>query len=137
MTSSAALHRFALRVFYEDTDMAGIVYYANYLRFIERARSDWVREIGVDQLAMKAEGVVFAVRRLEADYIAPAVFDDCLEVETVLTHMTPARMVMRQSVLRGEAVIFRADVTIVCIGAGGKPVRLPAALRLIPVTPDR
>jgi len=74
------------------------------------------------------------VRRVEADYIAPAVFDDRLEVETMVTQMTPARMVMRQSILRGEAMIFRADVTIVCIGMGGKPVRLPAALRLIPVT---
>jgi acyl-CoA thioester hydrolase len=123
-------------VFYEDTDMAGIVYYANYLRFIERARSDWVREIGIDQMAMKAEGVVFAVRRIEADYIAPAVFDDRLDVETVVVQMSPARMVMRQSVWRGTDVIFRADVTIVCIGTGGKPVRMPAALRLIPVTTD-
>ena len=57
-------HRFAVRVYYEDTDMAGIVYYANYLRYIERARSDWVREIGIDQLEMKAAGVVFAVRRV-------------------------------------------------------------------------
>ncbi len=70
-------HRFTLRVYYEDTDLAGIVYYANYLKFIERARSEWVRELGVDQRAMKADaGLVFAVRRLEADYLAPARFDD-------------------------------------------------------------
>ena len=65
-------HRFPIRVYYEDTDMAGIVYYANYLKFIERARSEWVRELGIDQVQMKAEGVVFAVRRVEADYLAPA-----------------------------------------------------------------
>ena len=74
-------HHLPIRVYYEDTDMAGIVYYANYLRYIERARSDWVREMGIDQLAMKAEGVVFAVRRVEADYIQPAVFDDMLDVD--------------------------------------------------------
>ena len=65
-------HQFPIRVYYEDTDMGGIVYYANYLKFIERARSDWVREIGIDQNAMRDEGVVFAVRRVEADYLSPA-----------------------------------------------------------------
>ena len=65
-------HSFALRVYYEDTDLAGIVYYANYLKFIERARTEFVRERGVDQAALKAaEGIVFAVRHVEADYLAP------------------------------------------------------------------
>ena len=127
-------HRFAIRVFYEDTDMAGIVYYANYLRYIERARSDWVRQIGIDQLAMKEEGVVFAVRRVEADYIAPAQFDDVLDVRTVLTQRSAARMVMRQRIWRGESLIFAADVTIVCIAASGKPARLPAKLRALPLS---
>jgi acyl-CoA thioester hydrolase len=123
------IHRFSLRVYYEDTDMAGIVYYANYLRFIERARSDWVREKGIDQLAMKADGLVFAVRRIEADYLAPAQFEDVLEVLTTLDALTPARMVMGQEVWRDQTCLFRAVVTIVCIGAGGKPARLPAKLR--------
>ena len=127
-------HRFAIRVFYEDTDMAGIVYYANYLRYIERARSDWVRQIGIDQLAMKEQGVVFAVRRVEADYIAPAQFDDVLDVRTVLTQRSAARMVMRQQIWRGESLIFAADVTIVCIAASGKPARLPAKLRALPLS---
>ncbi|MGJ5619362.1 tol-pal system-associated acyl-CoA thioesterase [Sulfitobacter sp. MF3-043] len=123
------IHHFSLRVYYEDTDMAGIVYYANYLRFIERARSDWVREMGIDQLAMKADGLVFAVRRIEADYLAPAQFEDVLEVRTTLDALTPARMVMGQEVWRDQTCLFRAVVTIVCIGAGGKPARLPAKLR--------
>lgn len=127
-------HRFAIRVFYEDTDMAGIVYYANYLRYIERARSDWVRQIGIDQLAMKEQGVVFAVRRVEAYYIAPAQFDDVLDVRTVLTQRSAARMVMRQQIWRGESLIFAADVTIVCIAASGKPARLPAKLRALPLS---
>lgn len=125
-------HLFNLRVYYEDTDMAGIVYYANYLKFIERARSDWVREVGIDQLAMKADGVVFAVRRVEADYLAPAHFDDMLEVRTTFDGATPARMMMGQTVWRDQVCLFRASVTIVCIGAGGKPARLPAKLRSIP-----
>ena len=69
-------HKLSIRVYYEDTDMAGIVYYANYLRYIERGRSEWVRDNGMDQNAMKAEGVVFAVRRVEADYLMPAKLDD-------------------------------------------------------------
>jgi len=125
------IHRKEIRVYYEDTDMAGIVYYANYLRFIERARSDWVREVGIDQRAMKEAGVVFAVRRLEADYIAPARLDDVLEVRTTLQSLSAAKMVMAQEVWRGEALIFTASVLIVCIGAAGKPVRLPAECRLL------
>lgn len=125
------IHRKEIRVYYEDTDMAGIVYYANYLRFIERARSDWVREVGIDQLAMKEAGVVFAVRRVEAEYIAPARFDDVLEVRTTLESLTAAKMVMAQEVWRGEVPVFTARVLIVCIGAGGKPVRLPAECRLL------
>ncbi|WVX49530.1 Acyl-CoA thioesterase YbgC [Roseobacter fucihabitans] len=127
------MHSFPIRVYYEDTDMAGIVYYANYLRYIERARSDWVRQIGIDQLAMKAQGIVFAVRRIEADYIQPARFDDVLEVVTRLMKITPARMIMGQDVRRGETLVFAAKVTIACIGAGGKPARLPAELRLMPI----
>ncbi|MEM9577756.1 MAG: tol-pal system-associated acyl-CoA thioesterase [Pseudomonadota bacterium] len=122
-------HVFPIRVYYEDTDMAGIVYYANYLRYIERARSDWVREIGIDQLEMKSHGVVFAVRRVEADYIAPALFDDRLEVRTEMTDLTSVRMMMAQRIFRKDTLIFAAQVTIVCIGAGGKPARLPAKLR--------
>ena len=122
-------HRFPVRVYYEDTDLAGIVYYANYLKFIERARSEWVREIGVDQRAMKAQGIVFAVRRVEADYIAPAVFEDDLIVETTPISMTPARLVLGQLVLRQEVVLFRSEITLVALGEGCKPLRLPDALR--------
>ena len=124
-------HRFSVRVYYEDTDLAGIVYYANYLKFIERARSEWVREIGVDQRAMKADGIVFAVRRVEADYIAPAVFEDDLVVETTPISMTPVRLVLGQVVLRQDVVLFRSVITLVAVGDGGKPLRLPEALRQV------
>ncbi|MCK0169932.1 tol-pal system-associated acyl-CoA thioesterase [Aliiroseovarius sp. S1123] len=123
------MHHFPVRVYYEDTDMAGIVYYANYLRYIERARSDWVREIGIDQNAMRDEGLVFAVRRVEADYIAPAKFDDELQVETSVEQVTAARLVLAQVVKRNEQVLFQAVVTIVCIADTGAPARLPANIR--------
>ncbi len=124
-------HTFPIRVYYEDTDMGGIVYYANYLKFIERARSDWVREIGIDQNAMRDEGVVFAVRRVEADYLAPARFDDTLAVVTETQAVTGARLVMEQKVMRGDDLLFQAVVTIVCINEAGQPARLPANIRLM------
>jgi acyl-CoA thioester hydrolase len=124
------VHRLSLRVYYEDTDLAGIVYYANYLRFIERARTEWVREMGIDQGRLRAEaGIVFAVRRIEADYLAPARFDDMLTVETGLAQATAARVVLTQRVLRGETPLFAATVTIVALSDTGRPARLPAAFR--------
>ncbi|MEN8840859.1 MAG: tol-pal system-associated acyl-CoA thioesterase [Octadecabacter sp.] len=123
-------HRFPLRVYYEDTDFGGIVYYANYLKFIERGRSEWVREMGIDQVAMKRdEGVVFAVRRVEADYHAPARYDDELVVTTDVETVTGARLIVRQTVARDSAVLFSALVTIVAINEAGAPARLPAAFR--------
>jgi acyl-CoA thioester hydrolase len=123
-------HRFPVRIFYEDTDMAGIVYYANYLRYIERARSDIVEELGLDQRAMREEGVVFAVTRVEADYIGSARFGDRLEVRTTHEAKGPVRWVFDQEVWRGESRIFRAVVTAVCMSPEGRPLRLPAKLRL-------
>lgn len=118
-------HRWPVRVYYEDTDLAGIVYYANYLKFIERARSEMVRAAGIDQTAMKAAGQVFAVARLEADYRAPAKFDDELIVETSVTKTTPARLTLQQVVTRESTLIFEAKVVLVCLGPDGRPTRLP------------
>ena len=124
-------HRFALRVYYEDTDLAGIVYYANYLKFIERARTEWVRGLGVDQGRLRADaGVVFAVRRVEADYLRPARFDDELVVQTRQIAVTGARIVLEQDITRAGERLFAAVVTLVCLTGDGHPVRLPAAVRL-------
>ena len=123
-------HRLPLRIYYEDTDLAGIVYYANYLKFIELGRSEWVREMGVDQAAMKRDdGVVFAVRRVEADYHAPAKYDDEVVVTTTVKAVTGARLIVKQTVERGGDVLFSALVTIVAINEAGAPARLPAAFR--------
>lgn len=124
------VHEFPVRVYYEDTDMGGIVYYANYLRYIERARSDWVRSLGIDQNAMRErDGVVFVVRRVEADYLSPAKFDDQLLVRTVTKAVTGVRLIMSQEVLRGDKLLFQAEVTIVCLAESGAPARLPANIR--------
>lgn len=123
-------HKFEVRVYYEDTDLAGIVYYANYLKFIERARSTLVREAGVDQQAMKdQQGLVFAVRHVDATYLAPAKLDDLLVIATKLQQSTPARLLFQQDVLRGGETLFSSTITVICMNDAGKPVRLPAEIR--------
>ncbi|HMS96784.1 MAG TPA: YbgC/FadM family acyl-CoA thioesterase [Tabrizicola sp.] len=123
-------HQFRTRVYYEDTDLAGIVYYANYLKFIERARSEWIALLGIDQMALRAsEGVVFAVRRIEADYLRPGKFGDDLVVETSLQSVGGARLVLEQVVLRGGERLFVAVVTLVALTEDGHAARMPAELR--------
>jgi acyl-CoA thioester hydrolase len=123
-------HRFGVKVYYEDTDLAGIVYYANYLKFIERARTEWVASLGVDQIALKArDGIVFAVRRVEADYLRPAKFGDDLVVETTLQTLGGARIVLEQAITRGGERLFAAVVTLVCLTEDGHAARLPAEVR--------
>ena len=123
-------HNFELRVYYEDTDLAGIVYYANYWKFIERARTEWVRSIGVDQGRLRdEEGIVFAVRHVEADYLVPAKFDDVLHVETRLESASGVRIKLAQDVKRDSEVLFASRVTLVALSGSGKPARLPADVR--------
>ncbi|MGR3463837.1 tol-pal system-associated acyl-CoA thioesterase [Limimaricola sp.] len=123
-------HRFETRVYYEDTDLAGIVYYANYLKFIERARTEWVRGLGVDQARLKSEqGLVFAVRRIEADYLTPARFDDLLVIETRPEEIGGARITLSQEVRRGDTPCFKALVQLVALSDAGRPLRLPPDLR--------
>ncbi len=123
-------HRFPVRVYWEDTDAAGIVYYANYLRFLERARSDLVRRAGIDQVALlDREGIVFPVRRCEIDYLQPARLDDEIQVRTRLKNLGGASMDMDQDIHRGEEALVRAKVRLACIGPNGRPRRLPAPVR--------
>ncbi|WP_128254617.1 tol-pal system-associated acyl-CoA thioesterase [Falsirhodobacter deserti] len=121
-------HRFQTRVWYEDTDLGGIVYHANYLKFIERARSEWVEALGIDQNAMRKAGQIFAVTRVEADFLRPAKLGDRLDVETDLANLGPARLVLNQRVMLENTLLFRATVTLACLD-GARPVRLPDPLR--------
>ncbi len=128
-TTSPALHESQFRVYYEDTDLGGFVYHANHLRFIERGRSDFVRARGVDQTALKRDrGLVFVVRQITADYLRPAFFDDILRVQTRLITLGGARIVLDQTILRADTVLFTARVTLVCVTAQGA-ARLPDDIR--------
>ena len=123
-------HRFPVQVYYEDTDMGGVVYHANYLKFIERARSEWVKGMGIDQNALREhEGVVFVIRRIEADFRASARFDDELVVQTRVQSVGGVRLVLHQEVQRAGEALFTAEVTLVSMTLDGQPTRLPQELR--------
>jgi len=109
--------------------MAGIVYYANYLKFTERGRSDAVRDMGIDQNRMKAAGLVFAVKNMVADYHLPARFGDELLVETETSKLGGATLEMSQRVLRGGELVFSAVFRVACMDLAGKPARFPADIR--------
>ena len=123
-------HRFGLRVYYEDTDLAGIVYYANYLKFIERGRTEALRDLGIHQTELRDRlGIVFAVRRVEVDYLRPARFEDQLVVTTTLLAAGGATLDLAQDVLRDDTLLARCRVGIAAIRADGRPARLPAEIR--------
>ncbi len=123
-------HRLTIRVYYEDTDLAGVVYYANYLKFMERGRTEALRAAGIDQVRLReASGLVFVVRSLSIDYLAPARFDDLIEVTTRITRLRGASVEMAQEVRRDGASLARAAVTAACMDAAGRPARMPAAVK--------
>jgi acyl-CoA thioester hydrolase len=127
---ATGVHVFPVRVYYEDTDAAGIVYHANYLRFAERARSEMMRLLGVEHSRlMERDGVAFAVSRCEVDFHKPARLDDVLEVHTRVTELKRASLAAEQVIKRGGAVIARLLLRIAVIDRAGRPVRLPAELR--------
>jgi acyl-CoA thioester hydrolase len=128
------VHRLNIRVYFEDTDFSGIVYHANYLRYCERGRSDFLRHAGVDHVELfsgkdGAEPLAFAVKRMEIEFVRPARIDDILTVESVVAKMRGASMRIDQRVLRGDDVLFEAEVTAVLINDEGKPRRFPEELR--------
>jgi acyl-CoA thioester hydrolase len=121
-------HRFALRVYFEDTDFSGVVYHANYLRFLERARSDMLRAAGVDQRRAFEAGVgVFAVAELGIRYRSPAKLDDALLIVSTITAIRAASCAIHQRVMRGEEILADADVVVAFVGPDGRPRRQPPA----------
>jgi acyl-CoA thioester hydrolase len=121
-------HRFALRVYFEDTDVAGIVYYANYLRFMERARSDLLRAVGVDQrAALEGGDGAYAVAEVSIKYCLPAKLGDDLLILTRVETIRAASVVIHQRVMRGSDILADAMVTAAYISLAGRPQRQPRA----------
>jgi acyl-CoA thioester hydrolase len=122
--------RWPVRVYYEDTDAAGVVYYANYLRFLERARTEWLALLGFTLTALEAEhGVVFVVHRLDIEYRRPARLYDALDVTLAPTAIGKSRLVTAQDVLRADDCLVSAHVTLACLDLHRwRPARIPAAV---------
>ena len=119
-------HRFALRVYFEDTDVAGIVYYANYLRFMERARSDMLRAVGIDQrAALEQGGGVYAVAEANIKYRRPAKLDDELVIVSRVEEVRAASCLIHQRVMRGDEILTDARVTAAFLASDGRPKRQP------------
>lgn len=129
--SAPGTFSFPVRVYYEDTDTAGVVYYAGYLRFLERGRTEWLRALGVGQFRLAQEaGIVFAVRSLNIEYLKPARLDDVLAVLTELTLPGRAQVTLKQRIERDGETLVEATVRIACLNTKTmKPAALPAALR--------
>jgi acyl-CoA thioester hydrolase len=119
-----------VRVYYEDTDFGGVVYYANYLRFFERARTEWLRSLGIDHQALARDaGLQFVVRRAEIDFLRGARLDDELEVTVELTQRKRTYLMLKQQALRGEEPMAVALVQAACVARETlKPAPIPAAL---------
>ncbi len=119
-----------VRVYYEDTDAAGVVFYANYLNFMERARTEWLRALGFEQTTLMHEhNVVFVVRSLAVEYLRPAVFNDALEVTVALTGARGSLLEISQVVRRDQRVLASGDVTVACVNTRSfKPVRIPKSI---------
>ncbi|MBI2233784.1 MAG: tol-pal system-associated acyl-CoA thioesterase [Micavibrio aeruginosavorus] len=123
-------HTIDFRVYYEDTDAGGVVFYANYLKFAERGRTELLREAGFENRALhEREGVLFVVRRLNADYHRSARLDDLLTVKTSVKTVNNASFEMNQAIFRHDSLLFSMDITLVCINIEGKPVRLSEELK--------
>ena len=129
MNDPTPFHELTVRVYYEDTDFSGRVYHASYIRFMERGRTEWLRALGYEHGALAGEqGVVFAVRRLEIDYLAPATIDDLLRIETRVAAIRGAAIDFAQTVSRGEQTVATAKI-LVAVLRGGRPMRIPPELR--------
>jgi len=115
------------RVYYEDTDAGGVVYYANYLKFMERARTEWLRAAGFEQTALLRDyGIKFAVRAITLEYLRPALFNDRLEVTVEPTEVRGSLIEVAQAVMRGTEILVQGAVKVVCLNTRSfKPVRIP------------
>jgi acyl-CoA thioester hydrolase len=129
--NAQSIHRYKLRVYYEDTDAGGVVYHANYLRFAERARTETLRDAGIPHADLVAQcGLMFMVHRAEIDYVRPAKLDDWLTVETETVDVGGASVLLRQTISGPPGVCAVVRVKLACVRSGGnKAARIPSRWR--------
>jgi acyl-CoA thioester hydrolase len=126
-------HILPVRVYFEDTDCGGVVYHANFLKFCERGRSDFIRLLGIDATSLadpeQGEPAIFIVRRVDIDYLKPGRMDDVLEIVTTCAEIGNASLILDQQVRRGNQLLAKAKVTVVLVSSSGKPQRLGKLIR--------
>lgn len=122
-------NQLSVRIYYEDTDFSGNVYHASYLKFFERGRTEWLRELGLFHSELAKDGLAFAVRHMDIEFIKPARIDDLLTVETEFASVSGARVQLTQTVRRADTILAAAKVTVVTITDAGRATRLPETLR--------
>lgn len=127
----SAPHGFPIRIYYEDTDFSGNVYHAAYLKFFERARTEFLREAGIHHAELAGQGIAFAVRSMEIDFLGAAHIDDLLKVETCVAAVSGARLTLLQTIWRGDEKLTQAKVVVASIKTSGGPARMPGAVRAL------
>ena len=129
-STTVTAHNFAIRVYYEDTDAGGIVYYANYLKFFERARTEWLRELGINQQSFLQQKLGFVVRKVEMDNLASAKLDDLLEVKSTIITLKRASLVFQQQITnQAQQVLCTAKIRVACVDfSQHKPCAIPESI---------
>ena len=123
---SEETHQFPVRIYYEDTDYGGVVYYANYLKFMERARTEFLRHLGLELDELESTfGILFAVTEVHVHYRHPARFNDAIIVESRLMEVRGARLIFRQGIYRDNKTLVEGEIRLACMSRTGQPMRIP------------
>ncbi len=124
-------HDFPIRIYYDDTDAGGVVYYANYLKFAERARTEYLRTLGFENSKIRDEfGIIIVVKSVEAEYLSPARLDDFLTIQTRLLSVKNTSFIMEQKAIKNETCIFKMTIVLVCVNEDGRPSKIPEAVKI-------
>ncbi len=118
-----------IRVYYEDTDCGGVVYYANYLKYMERSRTEFLRELGIDQVSYQKNGIFFVVIDAHVKYRSPARYDDLLSIESSVIELSSAAVVFETKILRDKQLLVKGEVKLACIGSQGRAMKIPEKIR--------
>ena len=122
--------KYNLKIYYEDTDAGGVVYYANYLKFLERARSEAIYELGFSNTGLKNDfGILIIVKSCNIEYKKPVIFEDNLTIESIITEITQTSFIMKQNIKKDEELMASAEIRLVSVNLKGKPTKIPDILK--------
>ena len=122
--------KYNLKIYYEDTDAGGVVYYANYLKFLERARSEAIYELGFSNTGLKNDfGILIIVKSCNIEYNKPVIFEDNLTIESIITEVTQTSFIMKQNIKKDEELMASAEIRLVSVNLNGKPTKIPDILK--------